>query len=323
METQFVIWIQERASILYWPIRLLSELGPSTTFGVMLAGLYWCWDYSIMCRVWMVNCFSMWFTSTLKLVFHTPRPYWVEPEVQGLARAGGFGMPSGHALVATSVWGQLGRSWGRKPILFWCGLILFLVGFSRLYLGVHSIAQVGVGIVLGLGIVLIVPGVEKRISVPFNKLGIGAKLASVFACSLIACAIAVAVRLLLSRWELPADWVDMALEKRPQDGEINPLSLHSAFLSASSSVGFLAGYLLLRHFKMDRNATSWRNRSWRILVGGGVLGPYVFFTRRLIHGDSVTALPFAGVLAVDYIYGLLTGILISLAMPLIFNRLKV
>lgn len=323
METQFVIWIQERAPVLYWPVRLLSELGPSTTFGVFLAGLYWCWDYTIMCRIWLVNGFSMWFTSTLKHVFHTPRPYWVEPEIQGLARASGFGMPSGHALVATSVWTQLGRSWRGGQAMWACGVIVLGVGFSRLFLGVHSLAQVLVGIVLGLGIAFSVPAIERRISEPFNKLGIGSKLATVFACSFIACAIALSVRLLLSAWELPSEWGDSAREKRPQDGVINPLSLHAAFLSASSTAGILAGYLLLKHFKMDRNAETWRHRVWRILIGAGLLGPYVIYTRRFIHGDSVTALPFAGALAVDYSYGMLTGFLISLVMPLVFYRLKV
>jgi membrane-associated phospholipid phosphatase len=323
METEFVIWIQERKSFLYWPIRLLSELGPSTTFGIFLAGLYWCWDYSIMCRVWLVNSFSMWFTSTLKHVFHTPRPYWVDPDVQGLARAGGFGMPSGHALVATSVWMQLGRSWRGGQALWICVVIILGVGFSRLFLGVHSVGQVVVGIILGLGIAFSVPVVERRISGPFNKLRIGSKLATVFAGSLIACALALAVRLLLSAWELPAEWVEMAREKRPEDGVINPLSLHAAILSAASSAGILAGYLLLKHFKMDRNAETWSNRAWRILIGAGLLGPYVIYTRRFIHGDSVVALPFAGAVAVDYAYGMLTGFLISLVMPVVFYRFKV
>ncbi|MBT5708136.1 phosphatase PAP2 family protein [Verrucomicrobia bacterium] len=323
METQFVIWIQEKELFLFWPIRLLSELGPSTTFGIFLAGLYWCWDYTIMCRVWMVNSFSMWFTSTLKHVFHTPRPYWVEPEVKGLASASGFGMPSGHALVATSVWTQLGRSWRGGQALWVCFVIVLGVGFSRLFLGVHSVAQVVVGMVLGLGIAFSVPAVERRISGPFNKMRMGSKLATVFACSLIACAISLSVRFLLTAWELPSDWIEMAREKRPQDGVINPLSLHAAFLSASSSAGIMAGYLLLTHFKMDQNAETWGNRAWRILIGAALLGPYVIYTRRFIHGDSVTALPLAGALTVDYGYGMFTGLLISLVMPVVFCRLKV
>ena len=115
----------------------------------------------------------------------------------------------------------------------------------------------------------------------------------------------------------------MAREKRPQDGVINPLSLHAAFLSASSSAGIMAGYLLLTHFKMDQNAETWGNRAWRILIGAALLGPYVIYTRRFIHGDSVTALPLAGALTVDYGYGMFTGLLISLVMPVVFCRLKV
>ena len=304
-------------------MRVASELGPSTSFGILLAGLYWCWDYRVMSRVWMINISAMWFTSVLKLACHTPRPYWVEADVQGLTRASGFGMPSGHALVATAVWSYLARELSRQRVTSMCALIVGLVGFSRLYLGVHSLAQVLVGIGLGLSLMFVFPHVDKRLTSAASQWTLKKQLLCLLACSTLVCALAVLVRSSLHSYELPAAWTDMALAKRPQDGAINPKSVHSAVLSASMGLGFLGGYLILVNRKLNRGAVSWRNRGFRALIGVGVAGPYLLVTRGLLRGDSMAELSFMASLGVDSVYGLTTGGLISLIVPLIFNRFRV
>ncbi len=323
METDFVIWLQNTWPALFWPMRLASELGPSTTFGVILAGLYWCWDYGIMCRVWLANILGMWLTSVLKIAWHTPRPYWVESEVQGLTRASGFGMPSGHALVSTAVWASLARIVRKLRVSWVCGLIVLSVGFSRLYLGVHTLAQVLVGILLGLGLCFALPRIEQRLGAWYGLWSLPRKLMMIFLTSLGACFVAWGVREYAVQQPVPQAWIDMALEKRPQDGVINPFSLHSAILSAAMFTGFLGGYLILIHSKQDLRPVGWRARGWRILVGGGIVGPYVFLTRRLLRGEMLEDEPFAVVVGADYLYGLGTGILVSLIVPRVFNRLKI
>lgn len=87
-------------------------------------------------------------TEILKTTFHRPRPPhpW-------LSSAGGFSFPSGHSLITLSVYGFLaylavrnsGNSRRRIPAALCLLAIAFLVGISRIYLGVHFPSDVLAG----------------------------------------------------------------------------------------------------------------------------------------------------------------------------------
>ncbi|KJF93614.1 hypothetical protein UB33_17825 [Photobacterium angustum] len=108
--------------------------------------------------------------SVMKLALASPRPFYIWPELQQTA-ASGFGLPSGHTLMATVLWGLL---WYNLPLLihryrphFTSNLIAFrlktlplliiaisLQAIARVWLGVHFISDTLLG--LGVGIVLLV-----------------------------------------------------------------------------------------------------------------------------------------------------------------------
>ena len=79
-----------------------------------MPALYWCIDARLGLRVGMILLLSNGLNAVLKLAFHTPRPYWVDARVTGFAAESSFGLPSGHAQSAASVWGLLASSF-RKP----------------------------------------------------------------------------------------------------------------------------------------------------------------------------------------------------------------
>lgn len=322
METEFVVWLQKSGAPLHWLLRAWSDLGPSTALSALLAGLYWCWDGAAMRRVWLAHLVCSWLAGVSKLVFLAPRPYWVEPEIQALSSSKGFGMPSGHALVAAAVWGELARQWNRWGMRFLFVGIVFGVGISRVYLGVHSVSQVLAGALAGLLFLYLSPMLEARTMPRFLRLGLQEQLLALWLTSLAACAVACGIRWLASDFELPAAWISMALEKRPQDGRIHPFSLHSPFLLAGMGFGFFGGCRILAALNRDRNACSWRARALRFLIGGALLGPYGLASRRLLRGEGMADWPLAAALAADYLHGLLTGALVSLAAPLLFHRLK-
>jgi undecaprenyl-diphosphatase len=86
----------------------------------------------------------------LKLVFHRPRPT-ILPH---LVLETDFGFPSGHAMISVAFYGMIAylllrRSRRRLPVLAAYAVLVGLIGFSRLYLGVHWPTDVLGGYILG------------------------------------------------------------------------------------------------------------------------------------------------------------------------------
>jgi membrane-associated phospholipid phosphatase len=93
-------------------------------------------------------------TVGLKHGFQRDRPFFSDP----LATESSYSFPSGHASVSLAVYGTLGfiaaRHLGSRRAQFavlagTAGLVL-LIGFSRLYLGVHFLSDVIAGYSLGI-----------------------------------------------------------------------------------------------------------------------------------------------------------------------------
>lgn len=90
---------------------------------------------------------------SLKLAFRRDRPFFTDP----LATVSTYSFPSGHATVSVAVYGALclvllRRLTGpaRVVCLVAAVLLVSLIGFSRLYLGVHFLSDVLAGFSVGL-----------------------------------------------------------------------------------------------------------------------------------------------------------------------------
>ncbi|MGL5661108.1 MAG: phosphatase PAP2 family protein [Aeromonas sp.] len=80
-----------------------------------------------------------------------PRPFHLQPEL-ALLGVQGFGMPSGHTASALLFWGALLRWWWPRHQQWAMTLALLLAaatGLARVWLGVHFISDVVVGLLLG------------------------------------------------------------------------------------------------------------------------------------------------------------------------------
>ncbi|MFA6149626.1 MAG: phosphatase PAP2 family protein [bacterium] len=105
----------------------------------------------------------------LKLAFHRSRPAWDDP----ILMIETFSFPSGHAMAATLLYGFLAafgvrkaRAWRWRVLaVLAAGMLVVLIGFSRLYLGVHYLSDVLAGMAAGsawLALCLTVVGTLRR-----------------------------------------------------------------------------------------------------------------------------------------------------------------
>lgn len=77
---------------------------------------------------------------TLKFIFKRDRP-----DINRLIDIGGYSFPSGHTMIAFSlytilayiIWRNLKNSWGRIVILVLAVFMIIMIAVSRIYLGVH------------------------------------------------------------------------------------------------------------------------------------------------------------------------------------------
>jgi undecaprenyl-diphosphatase len=138
---------------------LLTHLGEETLFMMVALVFFWCLDKHRGYYLLFVGFTGTVCIQILKMIFRVPRPWVLDPEftIVESAREGatGYSFPSGHTQCATNVYGGIARSSKRRWVQIG-GVILFLiVALTRMYLGVHTPLDVGVSLLLGIGLVFL------------------------------------------------------------------------------------------------------------------------------------------------------------------------
>ena len=94
----------------------------------------------------------------LKLICRVPRPWVRDPNFtiveSARAEATGYSFPSGHTQNAIGLFGGMARWGGRRWVRLGLTVLALVIAFSRMYLGVHTPADVGVSLVLAAALVL-------------------------------------------------------------------------------------------------------------------------------------------------------------------------
>jgi membrane-associated phospholipid phosphatase len=131
-----------------------SLLGTEICYLVLLPLVYWCVDKRRGLRLGVLVFFSTAVNLRLKLVFAQPRPYDLDPGV-GMALEHTYGLPSNHAQTSAVLWGSAASIFRPRWGLALAIVLPFLVGLSRIYLGVHFPTDVLAGWAIGAAIVLL------------------------------------------------------------------------------------------------------------------------------------------------------------------------
>ena len=150
-------------SVLYWleSIRtpaldaffsVVTHLGSETVFLALAITVYWCVSKKHGYYLMAVGFLGTIVNQFLKIFCRIPRPWVRDPAftIVESAREGasGYSFPSGHTQAVTAALGCPARFTKSLAVRIVCILLIALTAFSRMYLGVHTPADVLTGLVI-------------------------------------------------------------------------------------------------------------------------------------------------------------------------------
>jgi len=295
---------------LKWPMLGITAIGYEQFFVLLLPAVYWCVDQAVGLRMGMVLLLGTDLNTFFKFLFHNPRPFWISDQVIAYSHETSFGLPSGHAQIAASVWGWLAVEVKKRWFTISAIVLILLIGISRLYLGVHFLSDVLLGWLLGGLLVLVFSLLSKPLGAWLAKQSLGMKLFWVFLSTVLLLVPVLLASRASTTWVMQADWAARA-------GEVDPFSLKGAFTTAGTWFGMLAGYVIQTatkgHFMAGKGG--WR-RAARFVVG--LVGIAVFYSGLgAIFPKNGDVLSFA----LRFIRYTLIGLWVAWLGPLVFEKL--
>ncbi len=146
--------------------QFITLFGEETLFILFGLLFFWCVNkhegYFLLC----VGLLGTVANQFLKLFFRIPRPWVRDPSftiVESAREAAtGYSFPSGHTQTSVGVYGGIARWTGRSLLSMVCIALCVLVPLSRMYLGVHTPADVGVSILVALALIFIIFPLVKK-----------------------------------------------------------------------------------------------------------------------------------------------------------------
>ncbi len=305
------IFLQSLGGGLQSVMKIFTMLGDEIFFILVMPAIYWCIDAAMGVRVGAMLMLSGAFNSFFKILLRGSRPYWISDKVKPVVHESSFGIPSGHAMNAAAIWGWLAYEIRKRWTTILFLLIIFLIGFSRLVMGVHFLTDVLLGWLLGGLLVLAFALAYRPVLAWLKKFNLGMRVLLAFVSSVLMILLVLAARAINPGWVLPAEWAARA-------GEVDPLSLSGAVTMAGVWFGFLAGFAWLLKTKgiLDSKGVWWK-RVLRLVVGLiGVLALYLGLGA--VFPDEPELL---GVVLRYLRYGLI-GFWVAMVAPLLFEKLK-
>ncbi len=128
------------------PFRLLTYLGDSGVILILVAATFWVFGRHITYGALVTVIIGAALGSAIKILTDVPRP--AHPDLILYESGVSPSFPSGHTFLAISFWGALVFLGVMRTII--AVAIVIVVMLSRLFLGVHYLADMIVGVALGL-----------------------------------------------------------------------------------------------------------------------------------------------------------------------------
>lgn len=286
---------------LFLSITIFGELWlPS----LICAIVYWCVDLRAGLYLFSLSGCNVIITHFAKMLACVYRPWILSdkmcPVKEAVAFAKGYSFPSGHSAAASSVLGGVAFLQRHKIInCLLLVLLILLVGFSRLWLGVHTPQDVVFGILTGLTLVLVMHFVinwaEKDRNRYLYLLGIidaFALFALIYVCY-------------FNTYRM--DYVNGELL-------VNPLNqIYAMVVCVGYALGIVNGAFICRRFMpFNPKEGSKKVRIVRGLAGGVLL---MLLLRGILQPIFFSVMDFK----LAFIYSIIIGLIITLVYPIIFT----
>lgn len=303
-------FLQSLGTWLKWPMLAITSIGYEQFFVLLLPAIYWSIDQMVGLRMGMVLLLGTNLNTFFKFLFHNPRPFWISDQVTAYSHETSFGLPSGHAQIAASVWGWLAVEVKKRWFTIAAIALIFLIGVSRLYLGVHFLSDVLLGWLLGGLLVWLFSLLWKPLSSWLGGQSLGMKLVWIVVSS----AVMLVAVLLPSRasatWALQPDWAARA-------GEVDPFSLKGVFTTTGTWFGMLTGYVIQTATKGHFLAAKGDWKRW-VRFGVGMVGVLALYLGLgAIFPNNGDLLSYA----LRFFRYTLIGLWVAWIGPLVFERL--
>ena len=244
----FLYLLEEiRNPVLDFIFSLVTLCGEETVFMAIGMIVFWCVNKQKGYYLLSVGFVGTVINQFLKITFRIPRPWVKDPSftIVESAReaASGYSFPSGHTQTSVGLFGGLALKFRQRALRIVSIALCVLVPLSRMYLGVHTLLDVGVSIGIALVLIFVLsPIFEKAENSPKVMYALLFSLTGVM----------LAYLCFMSFWQFPEEVFHV-------DNVHNYTSaVKNAYTLTGCMLGFLVVYTVdLKWLKFDTKAVWW------------------------------------------------------------------
>ncbi len=166
---QFLYFLEGlRTPVMNAIMSVVTLFGEETVFIVLAMILFWCVDKYEGYYMLTVGFMGTQINNFLKVNFRIDRPWVRDPQFKtvesAMEGAGGYSFPSGHTQSSVGSFGAVAKWENNRIIRIICIALCVLVPFSRMYLGVHTPADVITSAVIALILIFIFYPVFRKVA---------------------------------------------------------------------------------------------------------------------------------------------------------------
>lgn len=275
---------------------------------LICALVYWCVDFKSGIYLFSLSAYNVFFAQLFKMIACVYRPWVLSDKIQpvkkALALAIGYSFPSGHSAQASALLGGIALLVRKKIFISILLVILVLiVGFSRLWLGVHTPQDVVIGLLIGFSLVFILNSMINWAEKNTNR------YLYIFGVTNILILIALIYICYFNSY--PIDYVNGKLLVNPYG------SIHTTVWCYGYIAGILDGiFICRRFFPFNPHEYSLKTKITKAIIGSIVAFTLVKFASQFLTSGDYN-------FKITFMVPFICGIFITAVFPYIFYRIKI